>query len=162
MCVSQCEKEKIIPHRNVTTPQFKSLLKLAVKELVFVLNDNLRKQIGGIAMRSPLGPTIANALLRFNEKQRLSDCRKDFRHIMYKGYVDDCILLFGDISHVDLFHKCLNTKHRNIKFTVEREGDGSLPFLDVKLTKMVTNVFRKDTFTSLGLNFFFLLCCIFI
>lgn len=57
-----------------------------------------------------------------------------------------------------MFLNYLNTKYRNIEFTVEYEIDNSLPFFDVKVTKLdnklETHVFGKDIFAVLGLNFF--------
>ena len=51
-----------------------------------------------------------------------------------------------------------NSKHVNIKFTSDLEIDGRLPFLDVNVTRcaeggFTTDVYRKDTFTGLGLNY---------
>ena len=50
-----------------------------------------------------------------------------------------------------------NKKHKNIKFSIETELNGSLSFLDVKMfrenEKFVTSVFRKDTFSGGYTNF---------
>ena len=48
--------------------EFKELLSLATKESYFIFNEILYKQIDGVAMGSPLGPTLANAFLCFYEK----------------------------------------------------------------------------------------------
>ena len=48
--------------------EFKELLSLATKESYFIFNELLYKQIDGVAMGSPLGPTLANAFLCFYEK----------------------------------------------------------------------------------------------
>ena len=45
--------------------EFKELLSLPTKESYFVFNKFLYKQTDGIAMGSPLGPTLANAFLGF-------------------------------------------------------------------------------------------------
>ena len=45
----------------------KSLLSLATQESYFMFNDILYKQKDGVAMESPLGPTMANAFLFFYE-----------------------------------------------------------------------------------------------
>ena len=157
MCVSQCEKEKIIPY-NFATPQFKSLLELAVKESAFVFNNNLYTESDGVAMGPALGPTLANAFLCFHEKNCLMNCLKELKPLMYKTYVGDCFLLLKDKNHVDLFLNYLNTKHGNIEFTAEHELNNSLPVLDARSTKLdnklVADAYRKDTFTGLGLNFF--------
>ena len=48
---------------------------LAIKETYFIFNEFFYKQIDGVAMDLPLGPTLANALLCFYEK-RLEQCPK--------------------------------------------------------------------------------------
>ena len=49
--------------------EFKELLSLATKESYFIFNQFLYKQIDGVAMGSPLGPTLANAFFCFYEKR---------------------------------------------------------------------------------------------
>ena len=46
----------------------KELLSLATKESYFIFNELLYKQIDGVAMGSPLGPTLANASFVFMKK----------------------------------------------------------------------------------------------
>ena len=47
-------------------------------------------------------------------------------------------------------------KHNRIKFTVENEKDNTLPFLDIKITKLPngfeTGTYRKPTHTGLGMK----------
>lgn len=52
-------------------PQFESLLDLAVKESVLIFNNNLYKQVDGVAMGSPLGPTLGSVFLCYHEKTGL-------------------------------------------------------------------------------------------
>ena len=51
----------------------------------------------------------------------------------------------------------MNSKHRNIKFTVEREENNSLCFPDIKIFrysgKFQTSVYRKPTFSGVLTNF---------
>ena len=66
--------------------------------------------------------------------------------------------MFKSVNDVDPFLEYLNTRHNNIKFTVEREVDGKLPYLDVlvdrvKSSKISTSLYRKKTFTGLMMNF---------
>ena len=142
---------------DFTKRQFKSLLELAVKECIFLFNNSYYKQIDGVAMGSPLGPTLANAFLCHHEVTWLNDCPDQFKPLLYRRYVDDCFLLFKQPDHVDKFLDYLNLKHSNIEFTVEAERNNSLPFLDVLVHRHVsgfsTSVYRKSTFTGLGLNF---------
>ena len=46
----------------------------------------------------------------------------------------------------------LNTKHKNIKFTYEKQIDDKLPFLDILISNnenLQTSVFHKKTYTGL-------------
>ena len=51
----------------------------------------------------------------------------------------------------------LSSKHPNIKFSLEKEEDGRLPFLDINIfcenDKFATNVYRKKTFSGVYTNF---------
>ena len=53
----------------------------------------------------------------------------------------------------------INIQHPNIKFTMEREKNHKLPFLDVLLDNnsnqgIITSVFHKKTYTGLLTNFY--------
>ena len=47
---------------------FKQLLALAVKSYCFVFNDIYYKQIDGVAMGSPLGPTFSKPFAVYYER----------------------------------------------------------------------------------------------
>ena len=49
--------------------ELKQLLCLATKESYFIFNSLLYKQVDGVAMGSPLGPSLANAFLSYCEKK---------------------------------------------------------------------------------------------
>ena len=108
-------------------------------------------------MGSPLGPTLANAYLCYHEKKWLSECPTEFKPIKYNRYVDDCFLSFKSMDQANKFLEYLNNKHSNISFTSEMEKNNCLPFLDIMITRdngyLTTFVFRKDTYTGLGLNY---------
>ena len=109
-------------------------------------------------MGNPLGPTLANAFLCHHEIKWLdNNCPSDFKPIFYRRYVDDTFILFRDPFHVAKFLDYLNSQHSCIKFTVDIENNNQLNFLDVKINKtensFQTSVFRKSTFSGLGLQF---------
>ena len=62
ICVEQAfqNKRKV---KGLLKRHFKQLLALAVKSSCFVFNDICYKQIDGVAMDSPLGPTFVNLFL---------------------------------------------------------------------------------------------------
>ena len=154
-----CENcsEDTLDNLNIERKDLKKLLELAVKENVFMFNEELYKQVDGVAMGSPLGPAFANAFLCHHEVRWLDECPLAFKPLLYRRYVDDTFLVFREQRHADKFLRYLNRKHPNIKFTCEGEKDGSFAFLDVLVQSsddgFVTNVYRKPTFTGLGMKF---------
>ena len=88
----------------------------------------------------------------------LDECPSSFKPILYRRYVDDSLIVFRERSHAPQFLKYLNDQHRNIKFTIEHEEEGKLPFLDLILSrfedKLLISIFRKPTFSGLGTSFF--------
>ena len=55
--------------------------------------------------------------------------------LYYRRYVDDIFCMFGEEEHATQFLSYLNNRHPNIRFTIEKEMNGQLPFLDVLITK---------------------------
>ena len=68
-------------------------------------------QVDGVAMRSPLGPSLANAFLCHHETKWLNDCTKKFKPVFYKRYVDEIFGLFKRLEHVKPFVDYMNCKH---------------------------------------------------
>ena len=133
--------------------QFKELLNLACLDNHFIFNGTMYKQIDGVAMGSPLGPTLAMAFMCFMEDKWLSECPLDFKPLFYRRYVDDTFLIFKSPTNVQLFLDYLNSKHPNIKFTCDNEENSALPFLDMTVkhtsNQISTSMYRKPTFTGL-------------
>ena len=133
---------------NLTKECFRSLLELATLDSFFIFDSKYYKQKDSVAMGSPLGPTLTNVFLCYFEEQWMSDCPIDCKNIF---------LLFLSELHVTKFLNYMNSKHRNIKFTVEREENNSLFFLDIKFFcdtgKFQTSIYRKPTFSGVLTNF---------
>ena len=109
-----CNNEDVIEHINKC--EFKNLLSLATQESYFIFHDVLYKQKDGVAMGSPLGPTMANVFLSFYEVKWLEQCPKEFKPVCYRRYVDDIFVLFESTVHLLKFRDYFNTCHPNIFF----------------------------------------------
>ena len=100
-------------------------------------------------MGSPLGPVLANLFMAIHEKDWLKNCNSP--PIFYRRYVDDIFCLVKNETEANSFLTYLNSKHANIKFTIEHEKDKKLPFLDILISSkneyFETSVHRKDTFS---------------
>ena len=88
---------------GLTKNLFKNLLEISVLNSFFIFNGKLYKQIEGLGMGLPLGPTFANIFMSYNEKKWLNDCPDNFKPFLYQRFVDDTFLLFKEPSDVNLF-----------------------------------------------------------
>ena len=127
-------------------------------ESFFIFDGKFYEQCDGVAMGSPLGPTLANVFMCHFENIWLENCPAHFKPIIYRRFVDDTFLLFRTKDNVEKFKNLANNKqHKNIKFTSEIEEDGSLTFLDITITcennRLVTSVYRKPAFSDVFKNF---------
>ena len=143
-------------YHNFTKETLRKALQLTCTNTPFLFNKQIFRQTDGVAMGSPLGPTLANIFLCHHESQWLTNCPSQFTPLVYKRYVDDTFTAFSDPSHYNLFLNYLNSKHPNIKFTLEPASNQTIPFLDCLVThtnSFKTQVYRKPTFTGLAINF---------
>ena len=76
--------EKPVINKN----NFRQLLKLSTSGVQFSFNSQIYSQHDGIAMGSPLGPTLANIFMGFIEAKIIPSFKYKLR---YFRYVDDCI-----------------------------------------------------------------------
>ena len=65
------------------------LLKLGKSESSFIFDNILYKQTDGVAIGSPLVPTLADAFLCHYQKVWLNSCPPEFKPAVYRRYVDD-------------------------------------------------------------------------
>ena len=142
---------------GMTKAEFKTLLEFATKRSFFIFNGKFYNQIDGIAMGSPLGPTLANVFLCHWEQIWLKKCPQQFAPRFYKRFMDDTFTLFNSEDDVKKFHKYIGSRHKNITFTFETEKQNYLPFLDVLVSRdeygFSTSLYRKPTFSGLYSNF---------
>ena len=136
---------------------FRNLLIVATKESFFMFNNKFYKQIDGVAMGFPLGPALDNIFMCNFENIWIKDCPHSLKAAFYRWYVDDIFVLFSSLNQAEKFKKYLSPKYPNINFSLEKENEGCLSFLDVNIFyekgKFVTNVYRKKTFSGVYTNF---------
>ena len=141
---------------NITKPQLKKLFVFATSQTHFLFNNEIYDQTDGVAMGSPLGRALANLFMGYHENKRLNS-EENSTVLFYKRYVDDIFCLFKCETDAERFLTFLNRQHPNIKFTIEKEKNNQLPFLDIlndsSSNKLVTSVYRKPTYTGLLTNF---------
>ena len=66
---------------------------------------------------------------------------------MYKRYVDDIFCMFRTEKDVENLFEFCNCQHQNIKFTLEKENNEFLSFLDIVIknegNRLSVSVYRK-------------------
>src|SRR5687768_6966177 len=136
------------------------LLQLAVDDSYFLFNNRLYKQTDGMSKGSPLGPLFANIFLSHYESQWLND--SPVKPILYKRYVDDTLWLLPANADIPTLMAFMNSRHANMRFTMETESNDCINFIGVTITHSpsdnnlhgyLTSVYRKPTSTPLFTNY---------
>ena len=81
-------------------------------------------------MGSPLTPVLANIFIGFYESKWLNEYNLN-EPKLYLRYVDDTLAAFEKEQNSLNFLNFLNNKHPNIIFTIEKQVNHSIAFLDV-------------------------------
>ena len=74
--------------------------------------SKLYKQIDGVAIGSPLGPTLANSFLCHYEKIWFDECPSQFKSVVYKRYVGDIFVLFKSLKNFCQLHEFEIKEHK--------------------------------------------------
>ena len=108
----------------------------------FSFNNDMHKQIDGVAMGSPHGPALANIFVVYYENKLLQTANKSF---FCTRYVDDTFSIFRTEADADQFFLALKSLHPALKFTMEKEANQTLSFLDVKVDKSEKHIKHQYT-----------------
>ena len=119
----------------------------------FLFNGSSYDQIDGVAMGSPLAPVLANLFMGHHEKLWLEKFQGS-EILFYRLYVDDTFCLFHSEHDAIIFFDFFDSRHPNIRFTIQKEAHHNLPFLDVLVdnnnpNSFLTRVYLKKIFTGL-------------
>ncbi|XP_020905860.2 uncharacterized protein LOC110244043, partial [Exaiptasia diaphana] len=139
---------------NISKENLIELLTISTKDQLFQYDGQLYEQVDGVAMGSPLGPLLANVFMCHIEDILQ---RKGKLPSYYKRYVDDTLTIMPDLDIANEFLHELNQVHPSLKFTMEVESNGMLPFLGIQLLNKAPNietkVYVKPTNTGLLLHY---------
>ena len=117
---------------------------------MILTDQEFYKQHDGVAIGSPLGPTLANVFLYYHEKICLQNCPSEFKSVIYRRYVDDRFLLFRSKHHIEKFQNYLNRQHKNIRFTSEIENENSIGTITNSRLRFTANRPLAEFLPTLG------------
>ena len=144
-----------LEQRTLPVEDIIHLLSFCLKTTQFTYNGTYYQQVFGTAMGSPVSAVIANMAMEDVEQRALAT--SPVKPFFWKRYVDGVIsAVSGNEAERLLSH--LNAVEPSIQFTLEREKDRHLPFLDLNVSRGVqgnleTSVYRKPTHTDKYLAF---------
>ena len=107
LCVQNLYKNQTHVN-NLNESSFYKLLKITMFGSFFIFDGKFYEQCDGVAMGSPLGPTLANVFMCHFENIWLENCPSHFKPIVYRRFVDDTFLLFRSKDQVEKFRNYLN------------------------------------------------------
>ena len=145
----------------IALDSFLDLIKLSVENTVFIFDGMAFKQKFGVAMGSPLSPVLANLCMEFLESEFILNCPDNIKPLVWYRYVDDIFIVYDkDDSSFDNFVSYVNNLLPSIKFTVEREQENKLSFLDVLVhhnpndLTFSFDIYRKPTNSEMYIHYF--------
>ena len=127
------------PNLIITRKELKKPFLFARSKTHFIFNSKFYNQIDGVAMAS-YNEYILN------------------KPIFFVRYIDDILAAFDNEQDSLNFLIFLNDRHPNIKFTIEKQNNHSIVFLDVFISginnqSLTLQTYLKSTYTGLLLNF---------
>ena len=131
------------------------LLSFCLNTTQFVFEGAYYKPVFGTVMGLPDLAVIANLLMKYIEHRALTTA--SVNPSFWMRFVKDVISAVSENEIVVLLQH-LNSIEPSIQFTIERETDGKLPFLDTCVQRttdgsLETVVYRKPTHTDKYLSF---------
>jgi len=146
------------PNLRLSKNDLTKLFSFVKSQTNFLFNGKVYNQIDGVAMGSPLASVLANLFLGHYENIWPNNYQGPSVHF-YRRNVDNTYCLFNTEHDALLFFECLNSQHPNINFTMEKETNKVLAFLDVCINNkdpcsLLMSAHRKKTFSGLLTNFF--------
>ena len=103
-------------------------------------------------MGPPLAPVLANIFMGFYESKSLNEYNLN-KPKFYLTYVDDILAVFDKEQDSLDFLNFLNKSYLNIKFTIEKQINHSIAFLDVFISgidnqNLTLQIYHKEVWNS--------------
>ena len=130
------------PNLKISSDDLTKLFKFATCETHFLFNGKFYDQIDGVAMGSPLAPVLANLFMGLNENLWIGNFQETSPSY-YRRYINDIFSVFNNSFEPKEFFNYINTRHPNIKFTLETEVNKIDSFLDALIDNILMIYLQK-------------------
>ena len=142
------KEDQTLPQRcQLNVEQILELLSFCLNTTYFTFEGQLYKQKHGAAMGSSVSPVVANLYMEDFEERAIASAPRP-PHVWLR-YVDDTFVVIHEYD-IDSFTTHINSQDPHSKFTMERDVEGKLPFLDTEVilqedATVRTKVYLKPT-----------------
>ena len=123
--------QELASNSRFSSGHLMSLIQLCLKSTYFVFDDTIYHQHEGTPMGSPISGLIAELVMQRFEELALHG---EPLPRLWLRCVDDTFMIIKK-ADVDRFLRKINSTWPAMQFTCEGEQAGSLPFLDVNLSR---------------------------
>ncbi|MCP4495020.1 MAG: hypothetical protein GY820_48115 [Gammaproteobacteria bacterium] len=141
------------PLAHISATQLADLIAEICSNTYFKFEDTAYKQLNGVPMGSPVSVAIAEIFMHILESDAIKNCSSP--PLFYKRYIDDCLVITRNHKEFEQFYNHMNSHalaSNGIQFTREHEQNGTLPFLDVNISRgknqLEFSVYRKKTHSN--------------
>jgi hypothetical protein len=125
---------QIQQHTEIPEQTFLEIVKFCIVEnRYFKYEDTIFSQLKGMPMGSPASPVIADIVMEELLKNTLEKLKTKPR--LLTKYVDDLFAITKSNETENILLE-LNSYHKNIKFTIEKEQNSKLPYLDSTINRV--------------------------
>ena len=134
----------IQPHTDISQDRFIELISFVFDTTYFTFQERFYKQIFGTPMGSVVSPIAAQYVM--DDFSDVCLPTLPFQMPFIKKYVDDIICAVPRDS-VDSTLVAFNNVHQRLQFTIERETNNAVPFLDTSVVRD-GRIIRTDWYTK--------------
>ena len=147
------EADETLKDRTKWTPkEIIDLLEICLETHFKTIGGRIFTQINGTPIGKSISGPIAGIYMNWFEEEFIYSDQCKQKPSLWKRMRDDVLIIWehGEES-LDEMLGYLNIHEKRIQFTIEKEKDGVLPFLDLEIhrkeNEIKTKVYRKDTHT---------------
>lgn len=146
--------DTISKNTNIPNDVFLQLIEFVFNSTFFICDGVVYKQIFG----TPMGATISPIISQYVMDELLNTCipKLSYSVPLLKKYVDDIICVIPEGGENEILN-VFNSFNPHIQFTIEKETNNSVPFLDTKVIRnnniLLLDWYIKPTSSGRYLNY---------
>jgi hypothetical protein len=146
---------KVIPEEDSSKEELVKMTCFCLNNSFCTFRGKFYKQISGLPMGAPLSSVLAELVMSEIDGQAVRILGTTSR--MWQRYIDDVYAILRKRDLEGTLNK-LNSINQSIQFTMELEKNGTLPFLDLNISRqeygqLSFSVYRKPTHSGKYLDY---------